>query len=200
MANIPGTNGDDDLLGTDDDDNITAQGGNDSVAAGDGDDRIEAGAGDDLPIAGEDGEDTIFGGPGNDQLSGGDDDDRLSGQGGSDTLGGGTGDDSLNGGAGTDTFNINPNEDQDTITGFVIGQDTIAINGFSNIQNFNDLSAFIDTSQGNNSVIDLGDAQNGQAGVQVVTLVGVQGLTAGDFDFNAGQIQLFRILAPDPGV
>lgn len=110
MANINGTNFDDEIGGSRRGDVIDARGGFDTVFAWDGNDEVYGGSGwDDL--FGEDGNDTLDGGTsddyleggrGNDRLLGGDDQDLLGGGRGADTLIGGNGDDGLYGDAGND--------------------------------------------------------------------------------------------------
>jgi Ca2+-binding RTX toxin-like protein len=66
----------------------------------------------------------------NNTLTGGTGNDSLNGLAGNDTLIGGPGNDSLTGGSGRDRFVFNsPNDKTDTITDFVVVDDTIAVSG-----------------------------------------------------------------------
>lgn len=112
MANINGTNFDDDLIGTSGNDVIKGFGGNDFLDGRLGNDRLfgyagrdilQGGAGNDV-LDGGTGRDNLDGGVGNDTLRGGSDRDRLNGGLGNDLLDGGTGADTLEGGGGNDTF------------------------------------------------------------------------------------------------
>lgn len=86
MANIFGTEGDNDLDGTAGNDKIYGYGGADDLDGGDGND-------------------VLYGGDGNDVLTGGEGDDQLSG---------GDGDDDMTGGAGNDTYYVD--QVGDTVT------------------------------------------------------------------------------------
>jgi len=143
---ILGTDGDDRLAGTSADEVFLAGDGNDVVNAGLGNDEVEGGdgydrisgdrdsfreGGDDILSGGGD-TDNIFGRGGNDQIFGGDDDDYLFGNFGDDLLVGGLGNDNLNGGNGSDTYLFAPGEGTDTIRGFDVAEDFIALtNGLS---------------------------------------------------------------------
>lgn len=189
MAIITGNNQQNELQGTASADTISARAGNDTVFAAEGNDRVLGGDGNDL-ASGEDGDDSIFGGNGRDDLSGGLGNDRLFGEGGNDRLSGGEGDDSLNGGIGLasrDTFFINANEGRDTIRDFQQGLDNLTLAGFTDIQDFNDLTAFInETNTG--TVIDLSSALDQPVGTQVITLLGVTGLDETDVTLEPGPI------------
>src|SRR5918999_467480 len=65
MAEISGTDFDEDLLGTSADDLLNGSGGNDRLYAGGGNDQLNGGAGNDL-LDGRTGADTMFGGAGDD--------------------------------------------------------------------------------------------------------------------------------------
>ncbi len=93
------------------------------------DDTVEAGAADDIVLAGQ-GDDTVNGGAGNDLLVGEDGDDTLNGGEGDDIIKGGSGSDTLDGMAGADTFIFNPanpDEGDDSVIGFTLGEDTVAL-------------------------------------------------------------------------
>ena len=117
MANIDGTNGNDNLTGTAGDDTINGFDGNDELSGLEGDDELSGGSGNDELNGGpgndelfgkhngsgdDDGDDTLNGGPGDDFLSGDIGVDTLNGNADDDTLWGGPGDDELNGNAGDD--------------------------------------------------------------------------------------------------
>ena len=102
VANIVGSNGDDDLVGTNGPDVIALLGGSDQVVALGGDDVVCGSGGDDTIRAGS-GNDTVRGGGGNDVLKGGDGDDKVEGKSGNDQLEGGRGNDVLKGGRGADS-------------------------------------------------------------------------------------------------
>ena len=130
------------------DNNIDAMTGNNSLYGGDGNDRIAAGVdsslGNDI-LDGGAGNDTLSGANGNDYLDGGSGNDFLTGDyynpltGYSDTLIGGTGNDTLLGGVGSDLLTGGAGQDNfrfdftsegiDTITDFVVADDTIGIYG-----------------------------------------------------------------------
>ncbi len=95
----------------DSNDVINAQGGNDTLLTHGGDDILRGNSGNDIMLAGS-GSDSLFGGSGSDALLGG------------------IGNDTLTGGAGTDVFRFDYTfEGIDTITDFVVAEDTIQING-----------------------------------------------------------------------
>lgn len=154
MATITGTDASDFLVGTDDGDlingglgNDTIRGlggndtlngaeGNDSLDGGDGNDLLIGGAGDDT-IQGGRGADTIEGTSGNNVLRGGKGHDSITGGTGNDTIYSGYGQDTLTGNGGTNVFVLKGKQDAEnpsaivapTITDFVAGTDTIAIEG-----------------------------------------------------------------------
>lgn len=131
---INGGSGRDIINGGDDDDILSGGSGADTIDGGFGDNTVDGGSGSDRITGGAD-NDSLLGGSGADTINGGDGDDTLSGGAGNDILSGGAGDDTLSGGAGNDiltggvgnnTFAYNsPNEGVDTITDFVIADDTI---------------------------------------------------------------------------
>lgn len=120
---IYGSTGLDDIYGEDGDDLIYAGADNDTVDGGAGDDRIYTFTGDDQVVGG-DGADVIGGGAGDDTLSGGLGDDTIYGSAGADTVSGDGGDDLLFGGADNDTIDGGAGIDEiyggvgnDTLTG-----------------------------------------------------------------------------------
>jgi Ca2+-binding RTX toxin-like protein len=196
MANINGNNRPNTLVGTRNDDDINGRGGNDTITARDGDDFVRGGPGGDR-ISGQRGDDTLLGEGGADNINGGQDDDGIDGGLGDDFVQGGPGINALTGGPGRDTFFINPDSEFDTVIDFNSGRDVISINGFSQIKNFKDLD--IQTNRFN-SVIDLGEIENGTAGQQVLTVLDTTNLKAGDFAFSAGPVVVaLKVAAPQPG-
>ena len=133
-------------------------------------DILEGGAGDDTLIGkmghdylkGGDGDDQLFGGRNKDTLEGGAGDDLLDGGRGIDRLDGGTGDDTLigggandflTGGEGSDTFVQNfAVSGNDIITDFNPSEDTIELQGFTNIN----LEEFSITEVDGDTLIDAG--------------------------------------------
>ena len=115
--------GNDTLYGYEGDDRLEGQEGQDTLYGGNGNDTLLGGMGND----------TLYGENGNDILIAGEGNDRLYGGAGNDILEGGAGNDTLDGGAGNDTFIYNVldasdqlyGNGQDTITSFVVHEDTI---------------------------------------------------------------------------
>jgi S-layer protein len=153
MATITGTDASDFLVGTADsdlvngglgNDTIRGLGGNDTLNGAEGNDDLDGGDGNDWLIgaAGDDtmqggmNADTLDGGDGNDVLRGGKGFDSIDGGAGNDTIYSGLGQDTLTGGAGADVFVLRGDDPNfpgalkaPTITDFVAGTDTIAIEG-----------------------------------------------------------------------
>ncbi|MCH2394773.1 beta strand repeat-containing protein [Oceanibaculum sp.] len=153
MATITGTDASDFLVGTADADIVNGGLGNDTIRGLGGNDTLNGAEGAD-DIDGGDGNDYLIGGAGNDTLQGGMNADTLEGGDGADVLRGGKGHDSIVGGAGDDTIYSGLGQDtltggdgadvfvvrgddpnfpgalkRPTITDFVAGTDTIAIQG-----------------------------------------------------------------------
>ncbi|WP_086465744.1 beta strand repeat-containing protein [Oceanibaculum nanhaiense] len=153
MATITGTDASDFLVGTDDgdlvngglgNDTIRGLGGNDTLNGAEGNDDLDGGDGNDYLIGGAGNDtlqggmnaDTLEGGDGNDVLRGGKGFDSIDGGDGNDTIYSGLGQDTLTGGAGADVFVLRGDDPNfpgalkaPTITDFVAGTDTIAIQG-----------------------------------------------------------------------
>lgn len=153
MATITGTDASDFLVGTADgdlvngglgNDTIRGLGGNDTLNGAEGNDDLDGGDGNDLLIggAGDDtlqggmNADTLEGGAGNDVLRGGKGHDSIVGGDGNDTIYSGLGQDTMTGGDGADVFVVRGDDPNfpgalkaPTITDFVAGTDTIAIEG-----------------------------------------------------------------------
>ncbi len=130
--------------------------GHDTAFGAAGADTIGGGAGDDL-LQGSAGADVLYGGAGNDILRGGADGDILfngagtdlvEGGAGEDTLYGGPGDDTLSGGADSDLFIFSSLNDQDIITDFASGTDTLDLQaiGFASFEDIK--AAMTDGSEG----------------------------------------------------
>ncbi len=120
---IPGTDGDDQLIGTQVSDLIEGRAGNDLIIGVASADLLSGGADND----------NIFGQLGNDILNGGSGDDTLNGGEGNDTLSGGPGKDFLEGGPDGDAFAL-PNatgitniDQADVILAYQVGFDTILL-------------------------------------------------------------------------
>jgi Ca2+-binding RTX toxin-like protein len=118
---------------------------------------------------------------GNDSLSGESGADLLFGGNGNDNLSGGSGNDTLEGGVGHDSFAFAEGSGQDTITDFARGEDLIDVSGYTNIV-FTNLVLNTTTDPGY-TVIDLGQANGGEAGIDVVTVEDVIDLSSSDFLF-----------------
>ncbi|MEB3359410.1 MAG: alkaline phosphatase [Synechococcales bacterium] len=138
-----GTNEGDVFEGGDGNDVIVAFGGGDDVIGNLGNDVIYGSegrddlygdttsfreGGDDILYGGTE-SDHIYGGGGNDELYGEDGDDYLFGNFGDDLLAGGLGNDNLNGGNGSDTYVFAAGEGTDTVRGFDVTEDFIALVG-----------------------------------------------------------------------
>lgn len=96
----------------------------DAIAGNNGNDTIY-GLGRDDTLLGNKGNDALYGGTGDDVLFGGQNSDQLFGEAGNDRLGGDAGADQLSGGAGLDIFVFIKKFGQDTITDFVVADDTV---------------------------------------------------------------------------
>ncbi|MBU1815123.1 MAG: hypothetical protein KKI10_18900, partial [Alphaproteobacteria bacterium] len=133
---LNGAAGNDTIRGLGGNDTVNGSEGNDDLDGGDGNDSVIGGAGTDV-IQGGKGADTISGGAGGDIIRGGKGQDSLEGGEGNDTLYSGYGQDTLTGGSGSDVFVVKGKQDAanpaalvtPTITDFVAGTDTIAIEG-----------------------------------------------------------------------
>ena len=131
---IEGTSLGDILTGGDGDDNLIGGDGDDNLTGGDGDDNLGGQNGNDILI-GSNGNDTLVGDDGDDDLRGQNGNDTLIGSNGNDTLVGGNGMDNLTGGDGEDTFVYTNtdvgNENLDTITDFITGEDKVDLSAVS---------------------------------------------------------------------
>ena len=96
------------------------------LVGGTGADTITGGALVDTLIGGN-GNDTITGNAGNDILNGGLGNDTIDGGIGNDTITGGAGDDTLTGGLGIDKFILSAANGKDTITDYVVADDSIDV-------------------------------------------------------------------------
>ena len=84
---------------------------------------------------------------------------------------------------GADRFVFAPGSDIDSIEDFDVGKDVIDLRGYTGIV-FGDLVLDLTSSPGD-TVIDLGLANGGAAGEDVLTVKAETGLSAGDFLFFA---------------
>ena len=111
---------------------------------------------------------------------GGSGNDSIYGNGGADLIEGGSGNDLLEGDGQADTFRFAVGSGVDTIGDFVRGSDLIDLKGYGGITGFAGLTIIVTSGS---SVIDLGSANGGSAGVDVLTVEDVVGLAATDFVF-----------------
>ncbi|MEX0299683.1 MAG: calcium-binding protein [Kordiimonas sp.] len=181
-----GDAGDDSIEGGSGNDVLGAGAGNDTITGGTGSDKIYASSGNDSAVGGADSDivwggsgadtlsgdgeaDTLGGGAGDDSLSGGDGDDvifasvgddALDGGTGNDTMWGGAGNDTFSGGAGKDVFAFATGHDDDVITDFVVGEDTLNLaNTTTDFDSITDVSNAA-TAQSGGIMIDLGDGDS----------------------------------------
>lgn len=194
---IAGTDYSNQISGAAGDDLLSGAGGADLVYGNTGIDVLYGNRGADSLFGGQDadilyggregdavygnlGADVIYGNLGDDSLFGGQGDDILFGGQGADTLNGNRGDDQLFGNAGADVFRFGADSGSDSIGGFTIGEDTIAIltnvNG-SGLADFAALQSVMTTVNGTDTQIDLG-------GGNAVVLTGVLPSTLGESDFS----------------
>ncbi|MDJ0744705.1 MAG: hypothetical protein QNJ32_15275 [Xenococcaceae cyanobacterium MO_167.B27] len=163
---LEGGAGDDTLSGQLGSDSLLGNSGNDSLLGGSGNDTIRGNEDDDL-VFGQDGDDVLFGnigedelqgGLGNDSLRGGFGNDALFGEDDDDTLEGGGGDDTLIGGAGSDRFDLELNFGNDTITDYIVSEDSISVSAKYDFQTQSyDLT---DASQVLEAITNSGDVSN----------------------------------------
>ena len=136
---IHGGDGNDIIDGGDAADFLLGQAGADTVSGGNGADNVQGGLGDDI-LNGNAGDDRLFGGAGGDTLNGGADNDHLRG---------GAGNDILTGGSGADTFHFSDISNDDQITDFELGIDTIDLSDVGSLTGISDLTF----SAGQNGVL-----------------------------------------------
>lgn len=149
---------------------------------GSGPDTLLGGLGHDT-LHGGGGADRLLGGQGNDQLEGdiADDtlegnigDDTLRGNDGADVLSGGSGTDKLSGGSGGDVFSFVKGWGTDTITDFVVGEDTIDV-GPAGLR-FEDIT-----------IVQVGDnteVSDGEGNVIILENVTASSINQSDFEFE----------------
>ncbi|WP_449394898.1 cadherin domain-containing protein [Devosia riboflavina] len=165
------------VLSTDSDSNRQAAAGQDTILAGDNNNETLTGStGNDL-LFGNGGNDTLNGGSGNDLLVGGSGNDILTGGDGDDILLGGVGNDTLTGGAGADIFVFSETggANQDTITDFVVGEDTIDLSALLDASqiNENNVGSFVRVQDvGANGLLQVNTDGLGNDWVNVATLTG----------------------------
>lgn len=206
---LEGGNGEDGLYGLAGNDTLNGGQDNDLIVDGLGHTTAKGGAGDDVVVAlsgdgnleGNGSDDVVIGGIGADYLSGGAGNDKIRGEGGrglmfgDDVIIGGQDDDLLMGGRGADQFVFRPDDGNDIIAGFIVGDidtaasreidpnavdfmvgvDTIKLSGFRDIDAANVMDFVSDGDQG--AVFSAEDTN--------VTIFGVSAntLTADDFVF-----------------
>ncbi|HCK83050.1 MAG TPA: hypothetical protein DHW63_00545 [Hyphomonadaceae bacterium] len=180
--------------------NLQGSSFNDLLTGSDGANRLDGLAGDDT-LRGRDGADTLLGGAGNDNLRGDDGADVLDGGAGNDILRGDDGADVFIGGGGNDTMRGDDGADRfvfasgngaDSISDFARRADVIDLTATGLVwgdldSNANgrldDADVFVVVNR-NGTVIDLGAADGGAAGVDTLSLTRVNGLTQSDFLFG----------------
>ena len=179
---LTGGNGEDGLYGLAGNDTLIGGRDNDLIIDGLGHTTATGGAGDDVVVAlsgngnlqGNGSNDVIIGGIGADNLSGGVGNDKIRGEGGrglmfgDDVIIGGRDDDLLMGGRGADQFVFRPDDGNDVIAGFLVGDittaasrdidpssvdftvgvDTIKLSGFRDIDASNVMDFVTDGAQG----------------------------------------------------
>jgi hypothetical protein len=196
MADIFGTNNNDNILGTRQSDSIFGLAGNDTISGDNGSDILDGGTGNDNLFGGN-ATDTLRGGTDNDNLDGGNGNDVLlgdpgndvlSGQRGDDIVFGGRGQDNLFGGSGDDQFVISRGTgsatlaNADVIEDFGQGGDSIGLIG--NLT-FDQLNIFQGTGANANDTIII-DNLTGQF---LAVLKNVNSNTIDARDFVASQLQ-----------
>ncbi|MEP3892503.1 MAG: calcium-binding protein [Litorimonas sp.] len=162
--------GDDTVWGGAGDDTILASTGNDEIGGGRGDDVLYGGAGENLVFGGAD-DDEIYSGAGNDTLYGGAGSDTLDAGAGDDLLYGGLGNDALTGGAGSDIFIYGDNFEEDAITDFTLGVDTLRLNDnlWTGLNTAGEIVTNYASINGNGVSFDFGDGD-------ILTLSGLTSL------------------------
>ncbi len=180
----------------------TFTGGNDTLTGGDGADNVLRGdvsqlgffggdgtfvGGDDWLVGGANGSNTMVGdvesGGAGSTLTGGKDT-LISGENSNDTMTGDFGNlvTATTPTGGVDTFVFGLDNGSDTIKDFEDGKDIINLSD-TGLTSFAQIAGFIVDSSGS-TIIDLGDATGGDAGVNLVTVEGVTEMDATDFDFS----------------
>jgi Ca2+-binding RTX toxin-like protein len=139
---LTGGNGEDSLYGMEGNDTLNGGHDNDLIIDGLGNTTASGGAGEDVIAAlsgtghleGNGSDDVLIGGIDADYLSGGNGNDKIRGEGGrgllfgNDVIIGGEDDDLLMGGRGADQFVFRPDDGNDTIAGFIVGEVATAAN------------------------------------------------------------------------
>jgi len=152
---IRANEGDDTLAGSVNDDILYGEVGNDLLRGDLNTPQAGGSAGGDDFLFGGMGDDRLFGQGGNDQLTGDEGADWLFGDAGTDLLVGGSGFDTLTGGEGQDTFALASQAEDDTITDFQIGEDSLAMTGDLTFENLTFTQVGNRTVIGSNVEIDL---------------------------------------------
>lgn len=143
-------------------------------------------------IDGNDDDNILDGTPEADTVQGFGGDDIITTFSGDDVINAGFGSNIINPGNGEDKIEIVPHEGTDTIKGFSYDGDLLVLNGFSNISGYVDLADFISARVGSDdpyTIIDLGAANDGPYGVQVLRLSPVGVPTELDVVFDTPVIQ-----------
>lgn len=158
-------------------DHIFGGGGNDLITASGGNDNIAGGAGNDT-IFGGTGDDTINGGSGNDEIYNSAGNDIVNGGSGQDLLRGNDGNDTLTGGTGSDTFVFRAGDDDDFVTDFDVGEDSLNMantnTDFTNLASLQAASSAATVDGQSGLLIDTGGGDSVfLAGVSVSSLAAV---------------------------
>jgi hypothetical protein len=143
---LNGGGGDDYLYGQNGNDTLNGGDGNDHIYGGSGNDSIDGGGGNDIIYAGtgqETGSNTIHGGSGDDIIYAGSGQDTIAGEAGADHIYGGFGSDVIDLGLIDDSsidtvYYLNLQDTNDTIGGFVSGQDKIDLSALDAISGGSD--------------------------------------------------------------
>ena len=169
IANVYGSEFNDEIYGNSSANIIHGGGGADTIYGRAGADLIEGGAGQD-DLHGDDGNDTIDGGEHNDTIYGDDGNDVLSGGLGNDVMNGGIGNDAINGGGDDDELNgddgndsMNGDSGNDTINGGLGNDILTAGTGNDNVQGGeNDDTIYMDVN------LTAADTINGGLGADIL--------------------------------
>jgi hypothetical protein len=146
---------------------------------------------------GTEGDDILDGTQEADIVEGHDGSDIITTFSGDDLISPGPDSDNVNPGNGEDTIEIQPDVGTDTIKGFNYDGDLLVLNGFGNINGYDDLADFISTADDTYTIIDLGYANEGEPGVHILRISPVRTLTKFDVAFDQ-QVIPARVIPFDP--
>ncbi|MGL5878303.1 MAG: calcium-binding protein [Xenococcaceae cyanobacterium] len=203
MANITGTNNDDNLFGTQETDSLEGLGGNDRIFGLNGDDSVYGNDGNDFlfgnngidQLYGGTGNDLLFGGSGNDSLFGIEGDDSLYGENGDDFMTTSDGNDILFGGSGNDRIFLFGSGNDTVFAGE--GNDSVFASGFE--------SSDLVNGEGGDDFLEVRDRGDGGS-VNNDTLTGGSGADRFAFTtnvrapFNSSNFGVTTITDFQPGI